>query len=229
MADKRIMIIGLGRFGTAIAEDLWQAGSDVVVLDKDEDAVERIKDRTSAAFVGDATEHDVLEGVRVRDMDAVVLSFGRYFEANVLCVASLAELGVAHIVARAETPRQAHILQTVGATRVVQVEHDMGRRLANELTTPVTEELLELAQNYRVIPWSARGPLVDKTLYEARLRQDYEIYVLGYRRHGEQTPEGRKPRLHIPEPDYRIQEGDTLLIVGDEDNVNRFVAEVGEK
>ncbi|MFW6050401.1 MAG: potassium channel family protein [Myxococcota bacterium] len=226
--DKRIMVIGLGRFGTAIVEDLWEAGVDVVVVDSDEDTVERMKDKAGAAFVGDATEPDVLEGVGAADMSTVVLSFGRYFEASVLCVTSLHDLGVPYIVARAETERQARILKTVGAHRVVEIERDMGRRLANDLIAPVTQELLEFAQHYRVIPWSARGPLVGKALQDARLRQDYQIHVLGYRRWNERTPEGRKPRIHIPGPHYEIREGDTLLIAGDEENVNRFVEELGE-
>lgn len=226
--DKRIMIVGLGRFGIAMVDDLWEAGIDVVVLDTDEQAIDRIKDRSAAAFVGDATDPEVLQGVGAHEMDTVVVSFGRFFEATVLCVSALKELEVRHIVARAETPRQAHIIRTVGATRVVQLEHDMGKRLAHDLVAPVTQELIEFAEHYRVIPWSARGPLVGKTLGEAKLRQQYEIHVLGYRSHGEETPAGEKPRLNIPGPHYKIEEGDTLLLVGEEDSVTRFVAEVGE-
>lgn len=227
--DKRIMIVGLGRFGTAMVDDLWEAGIDVVVIDTDEATIDRIKDRSAAAFVGDATDPEVLRGVGAHEMDIVVVSFGRFFEATVLCVSSLKELGVPHIVARAETPRQAQIIRTVGATRVVQLEHDMGKRIAADLVAPVTQELIEFAQHFRVIPWSARGPLVGKTLGEAKLRQQYEIHVLGYRSVGEETPEGENPALHIPGPHYRIEEGDTLLLVGEEDSVNRFVGEVGEE
>jgi trk system potassium uptake protein TrkA len=210
-------------------EDVWEAGLDVVVLDRDERVIDRIKDRSSAAFVGDATDPEVLTGVGLSELDTAVVSFGQYFEASVLCVASLSQIGVRHIIARAETPRQESVLKAVGAHRVLQLEEDMGRRFAYELIAPVTEELVDFADRYRVLPWSARGPLVGKTLGEARLRQDYEIHVLGYRRHDERTPHGQKARLHIPAGNYRIQAGDTLLIVGDDEKVNAFVDEIGQE
>lgn len=225
---KRVLIIGLGRFGAALIQELWEAGLEVLVLDCDADAIERSKDRTSAAFVGDATDPDVLSGIGVGELDSVVVSFGRYFEVSVLCVSSLAQLGVPHIIARAETLRQGSILKTVGATRVIQLESDMGKRFAKELIAPVTEELLEVAEHYHVLPWQASGPLVGSTLGEARLRQRFDINVIGYRRRGEREPSGERPRIHIPTGDYRIQEGDSLLIVGEENSVNRFVDEVGE-
>lgn len=226
--QKSILVIGLGRFGASIVEDLWEAGVEVLVLDQNADAIDAVKDRSSAAFVGDATDMEVLKGIGPQDMDAVVVSFGRFFEASVLCVAGLKQLDVSYIVARAETPRQSSILKTVGATRVIQLEADMGKRFANELITPVTQELLDFAEHYRVLPWAASGALVGQTLGEARLRERYEINVIGYRRRHEPVAEGQRPRLHIPKPDYRIEDGDTLLIVGEEDQVNRFVEEVGE-
>jgi trk system potassium uptake protein TrkA len=157
-----------------------------------------------------------------------VISFGSHFESTVLCLASLVELGASYVVARAETQRQVGILKQLGAARVLQLEQDMGERFADELITPVTRELLEVAEHYRVLPWSVSGPLVGNSLAEARLRQRYDINVIGYRRRGEGMPADTTPRLHIPTGDYVLAEGDSLLIVGEEDNVARFVEEVGD-
>lgn len=227
MEHRRILVVGLGRFGTSIVEALWEAGAHVTALDVNEETVEHVKAHTGSAYVGDGTEDDVLEGIGAAEVDSAIVTFGEQFEASVLCVAALRKLGVEHVVARATTARKAEILKSVGATRVVELELDMGHRLANELVTPVTDELIEFAAGYRVVPWSAQGPLVGKTLRDAQLREDYEINVIGYRRRSDRLSPGAKPRLRVPGPDYVVREGDTLMLVGEEDAVNRFVEEVG--
>jgi trk system potassium uptake protein TrkA len=226
MKPKSVLVIGLGRFGTAIVETLWKSRAEVIAVDNTPEAVDAVKDITSAAFVGDATVPKVLEGIGARDVDTAVVTFGENFEPSVLCVASLKGLNVREIVARAATDRQADILRAVGATRVIQIEKDMGHRVGADLTTPLAQDLLELASHYRVVPWDAHGPLVGQTLAGARIRQRYRINVLGVRVAGSGVP-GQQPRLEAPTPDYVIRDGDTLLLVGDGEDVSRFVAEVG--
>jgi trk system potassium uptake protein TrkA len=223
MGAKRVLVIGVGRFGTALVETLWRGGAEVVVVDASQEAVDSLKDRTSHAFVGDGTNPTVLEGLTV-DVDVAVVTFGMAFEATVLAVATLRRLKVPYIVARAETPRRAEILETVGAHRVVQIEAEAGGRLGRDLLTPVASELLDLADEYRVVPWVARGTLVGRTLAEAGLRRRYDLTVLGYRRPSEGA--GRS-RLVVAKADYVIAEGDTLLIVGEEKHVEEFLAQEG--
>jgi trk system potassium uptake protein TrkA len=225
MKGKRVLVIGVGRFGTALLDTLWRAGAELVAVDSEPAAVEAVKDRTSHAFVGDATDAKVLEGLGAAEFDAVVITFGMDFEATVLCVATLRRLGTPYVLARAETPRQADILHAVGATRVLQIEREMGARLGRELLSPAESDLLALSDDYRVAPWVARGPLVGKTLAEAQLRRDYELTVLGYRS-AEPAGPGRT-RLTVARPEYVIREGDTLLLVGEEEHMNRFFAEAG--
>ena len=225
MRVKRVLVVGVGRFGTALVEALWRGRAEVVAIDAQSSAVEAIKERSSHAFVGDATDVKVLEGIGAADFDAVVITFGMAFEATVLCVATLRRLGAPYVLARAETPRQAEVLHAVGATRVLQIEREMGARLGRELLSPVESDLLALSDDYRVVPWVAHGPLVGKTLADAQLRRDYELTVLGYRA---AQPEGPVPtRLTVARPDYVIREGDTLLLVGEEDRMNRFFGEAG--
>ncbi len=227
MKRRKFLIIGLGRFGSSLVEALWDARAEVVAIDMDERAVDSVKDRTSAAFVGDASDPAVLTNIGAEDLDAAIVTFGEDFEGTVLCVASLAKLGVGYVVARAGTRRQAEILKTVGAQRLIELESDMGHRMAHELLTPVSADLVEFAQGYRVVPWRASGPLVGKTLAQTNLRQEYEINVLGYRPSHTRSAQGIKPRLRLPGGDYVIGQGDTLMLVGEEENVNRFVEEVG--
>jgi trk system potassium uptake protein TrkA len=218
---KKVLVIGLGRFGSALVEELWETRTELIVVDRDAEAVDRHKARAGAAFVADAVDPGVLENVGARDVDVAVVTSGEDFEATVLCVSQLVELGVKTIYARAANERQAHVLRAVGATRAIQVENEMGRRLAVQVLNTAATDLMEFATHFRVIPWAAVPPYVGQTLAEARFRH-FEVNVLGYIR--EPSSKDNKPRMHFVTPDYRIEQGDTLLLVSDEDNIERFLA-----
>lgn len=219
---KRILVIGLGRFGSAVVDVLWDLGVDIVVVDSDARAVDAVKEKTHAAFMADATDPTVLESIGVRDIDSAVVSFGGAFEASVLVVSALQSLGVTRILARAETGRRADVLRAVGATRVVEVEREIGHRVGIELVTPSPPDLLDFAARYRVVPWVAAGSLVGRTLRQSGLRERYGLNVLGVRP-AEQTRPGRKASLMPPSPEHRIRKGDTLLLVGENEQLKRFM------
>jgi trk system potassium uptake protein TrkA len=223
MKAKRVLVIGLGRFGQAIVQTLWESGAEVIVVDEKAEAIDGVKDRSSAAFVGDATQVRVLEGIGAKNVDTAVVTVGEHFEPTVLCVATLVRLGVKEVVARATTDRQADILRAVGASRVIQLEADMGRRIASELTMPLARDLLDLAEQFRVVPWEAHGRLVGETLAAAQLRQTWRVNVIGVRKR--KSAAAGTTRVEQPTPDYVIGDGDTLLLVGDVKDVGRFVTE----
>jgi trk system potassium uptake protein len=223
MKQKRVLVIGLGRLGTSLVEELWDTNVDIVVVDKSDVAVDSVKDKASAAFVADGSDPSVLASLGAKELDVAVVTYGEDFESTVLAVSSLAQLRVPTIIARAATERQGSVLTAVGATRVVLVENEMGRRLAPEVLSPASSALAEYASALRVVPWVASGPFVGKTLAELDLRRRFALNVLGYWR---ETPAvGRKPRLVIPGPDYRVEKDDTLLLIGMGDDVERFLAE----
>jgi trk system potassium uptake protein TrkA len=221
---KNVLVIGLGRLGTSLVEELWDTNVEITVVDKDAAAVDAVKDKTSAAFVADGSDPRVLEDIGGRDLDVAVVTYGEDFEATVLAVSTLAQLKVPVIIARAANERQAVALRAVGATRVVLVEHEMGRRLAPEILSPASSDVMEYASSFRVVPWVATAAFSGHTLVELDIRRRWEITVLGYWR-GSAPVTGRKPRLAVPGPDYRVGEGDTLLLIGLGDAVEKFLDE----
>lgn len=222
MKQKTILVIGLGPMGASLVEELWDTNVELIVVDKNPLAIDAVKDKASAALVADATDLQVLEGLGARELDVAVVSFGEDFEAAVLTVATLAQLKVPMIVARAKSERQAAVMRAVGATRVVLVESEMGRRLAPEVLSPAASDLMEQAAAFRVVPWVAQGPFVGRSLADLDLPRRYEVTVLGYWRG---RLEGvRKRKLDRPTPEYRVEEGDTLLLIGLASALERFLA-----
>jgi trk system potassium uptake protein TrkA len=176
-----------------------------------------VKETTSAAFVGDVTDSSVLEEVGAREVDAAVVTFGERFEASVLCVAALRELGVKEIVARAVSPQKARILERVGATRVVQPDAEAGERLALDLTSRVASDLLQLAAEFRVVPWLVPTSLAGRTIASVSAEHHERVHCLGFRRAGGKT-------IELPKADIVLGAGDMVLVAGADDDVARVVA-----
>lgn len=131
---RRILVIGIGSFGTSLVETLHREGAEAIVIDENAHAIDPVKDLCAHAVVADASDPRVLEAVEAASCDGAVVTFGNDFEATVMAVASLKKLGVKEIAARATSPRQQDVLLAVGATRVIQLEREGGRRLGEELT-----------------------------------------------------------------------------------------------
>jgi trk system potassium uptake protein TrkA len=216
---KKVLVVGVGRFGAALIHELWESGCDLIVVDKDADAIDSIKSKAGAAFIADATDPAVLENIGARDIDVAVVTAGEAFEGVVLCVSVLAELGVKVIFARAANDRQASVLRRVGATRAIQVENEMGRRLAVQVLNPVSSDLLEFATHFRVVPWTATPGYEGKALSLANFRR-FELNVLGWF-----GADAQNRRLNFPTPDYQIEKGHTLLLVGQEEAIQRFLSQ----
>lgn len=217
-APKKVLVIGVGRLGGSLIEELWENGCELIVVDKDAEAISAVKAKASAAFVADATDPRVLESVQARDVDVAVVTAGEAFEGVVMCVSQLVELGVKIIFARAANPRQARVLERLGVTRAVQVENEMGHRLAVQVLNPVASNLLDFATHFRVVPWVATPSYVGKALSAANFRR-FELNVIGWF-----GADAAKPRLNFPGPGYEIQAGHTLLLVGEEEAIQRFLA-----
>lgn len=222
---KKVLVICLNEFGSAVLGSLWEGGAETVAVDADPDAVEAVKDRCDAAFVGDATDFEVLKGLAA-EVDSAIVAFGEEFEASVLVVAQLRKLGVKEIVARATTPTRADVLRAVGATRIVQMEREMAVHVAADVVTPVASDVLDLAGDLRVQPWPAGRDLVGKPVDVEGLRRRFSVVVIGWHRPaagGSAERPKSKGTIEPIGPDYAVSEGDVLMLVGETAAILRFV------
>ena len=226
MQKKKILVICLNDFGLAVIGALWDGGAETVAIDESAAAVDEIKAKSDASFVGDATDADVLRGVAA-DVDAAVVAFGEEFEAAVLVVAELKKLGVKEIVARATTPTRGDVLRAVGATKIVQLEREMAVHVAADLVSPVAPEVLSIASAQYVRPWPVTASFVGKLIDEAMLRRRHEIGVFGWFR-ADSAPKGEKPVIEALSANYKPRAGDILLLAGEMNALRRFVKAMEE-
>jgi len=141
MSD-RYLIIGLGRFGAALAESLSERGAEVIAVDTNMAEVEAVKRKVAYAIELDATDPAALQSVDPLRCKAVIVAIGENFEATVLTLAALREVGVKEIVARARSAREARILLAVGATEIIELEAEMGRTYGHKLAVKGAEAML---------------------------------------------------------------------------------------
>jgi trk system potassium uptake protein TrkA len=154
---KRILVIGLGRFGSALAESLQQHGCEVMAVDTNMNCVEAIKQKVTWAMQLDATDPIALRSIDAQNCTVAIVAIGESFEPSALTVAALKEIGVTLIVARATTPRHARILQGIGAHRIVELEAEMGRAVGRNLALE-QEPAAAVAQNLAAPPGPPQQP-----------------------------------------------------------------------
>lgn len=212
MTTRQFLIIGAGRFGAALAETLADLGHEVVVIDRDEDALGDLTDAVTHAAIVDATNESALAKLDIKTFDTVVVAIGQNLEASILATVAAKSAGARHLISKADTALTARVLASVGADEVVRPEHDIGVRLARQLATPTIVHAFELGQDHRVVEIETVG--LRGTLAELALPRRFGVQVMAVRREG---------RLYVsPGADFEIYPGDRMVVLGASDDFAAF-------
>lgn len=214
---KSFLVIGLGRFGTAVAQELSALGQEVLALDVDAENVQHISDQVTQAIQGDAQDEAVLRSVGARNFDCCVVAIGADMEASILITVMLKEMGAKYIVAKAMTPIHARVLERVGADRVVLPEIDMGQRLAQRLARTNVVDYIGVSDEFSIVEIHPPKSWVGNSLGKLGVRAKHQINVLAIR-HGE----GGQVDVN-PKPDKVIGPDDLLIVIGTNEQVNSVV------
>ena len=214
---RQFAVIGLGRFGSKVAETLAKKGVHVIAIDSDPELVGRVSDVVTKAVQIDSTDAESLAASGVKDVDVAVVAMGEDVESSILTTALLKNLNIKEIVARACTKLHAQILKMVGATRVVFPEEDMGIRVANSILSPGVLEYIELGADYTLAEIEAKSESIGRTINELDLKTRYGINVIIVKRRvievGEKAGEAIEKEVKVlPTSDYKIQRGIFLLL-----------------
>lgn len=209
------VVIGLGRFGAAVARELARRGQAVLALDVNADKVEELSLEIETVAAADATDEAVLRELHVQRMACAIVAIGTdSMEASILATALLRQLGVPRIIARSLGPLHARVLLSVGAHTVVNPEQEIGQRVARRLVQPNILEKLSLAGDVSLAELSAPPSFVGHTPIELKLRERYDVTVVAVRRDGDVQPVGA--------PDDAFREDDVLIVVGSPEAIDRL-------
>ncbi len=210
-----VAVIGLGRFGSSVAESLQRMGHEVLGIDEDAALVQRMADEFTHVVQADSTDEAALKQLGVDGFSRAVVGIGTAVEASVLTVLALAELGVQEIWAKANTKKHGQILHRVGADHVVYPETAMGERVAH-LVTGTMSDFIEFDDGFAISRTRAPAEAVDRSLGESRLRRKYGVTVVGVKRAGED--------FTYALPETQIHRHDELIVSGPTGEVEKFCA-----
>jgi trk system potassium uptake protein TrkA len=217
LAEVPVLVIGLGRFGTALAETLSDHGHEVLGVDLDPELVQRAVDRLTHVVQADATNLEAMRQLGASDFKHAVVAIGDQIEASILSTAVLVDLGVPDIWAKAITAAHGKILQRVGAHHVVLPEHHMGERVAH-LVSGRMLDYIQLDEGFTLVETKPPTQLVGSTLGEAQVRTRFGITVVCIK------PEGRA--FTYATADTKVGPEDILVVAGETRHAEAF-AELG--
>jgi trk system potassium uptake protein TrkA len=212
MKKQTFAVIGLGRFGSAMARTLTELGQDVIGIDADPERVQRHADLIRSALELDANDERALRTAGVQDVDVAVISIGENIEASLLAVMLVKDLGVPRVIAKAVTTLHGRILERIGVDRVIFPEREMAIRVAHSLVVANVLDYIELSRDFSIIELPAPGEFTGKSLKELQLRNRFGLTLIAIKR----KPEGGGPEVTnvAPNADDRILAGDILALLG---------------
>lgn len=212
---KNFLVIGLGRFGTAVARELYAVGNDVLAVDIKNENVEAIADYVTHAVVGDGRDPDVLRALGVKEYDCAVVAVGDDIGSSALITLRLKEAGVPKVVCKVQSHVHQRLLEKIGADRVVFPEHEMGLKLAQGLSSVNVLNFIELSDDFGIVELTAPKSWQGKTLRDLDVRARYHVSVIAVR--------DREGELDVaPGADHVVGKDSKLVVLGRSEHINRL-------
>ncbi|MDR3263836.1 MAG: TrkA family potassium uptake protein [Clostridiales bacterium] len=211
--NSQYIVIGLGRFGQAVARTLYQMGKDVLAVDTDRELINDAESYSTHAVAADASEENVLVSLGVKNFDVAVIGIGSV-HASVLATLICKEQGVGYVIAKAINAKHKTILEKVGADKVIIPEDEMGVKIANMLTNSKLSDIMELTDDYLIVESEIPDEWIGKNLIELNLRKKVGVNVMLIKRSGEV--------IINPPAEIKLLKGDMLIVGGANDDIKSF-------
>ncbi len=212
---KRVIVIGLGIFGSNIAKDLYENGFEVIAIDKNKDAVQKIRDYATKAIVADGIDKEVMELIGIQEDDVAIISFGEDLAASTLIALHLKQMKVKSIIVKAPNEEHKLILEKVGATDVLIPEKEIANKVAKSLISPNVLDYLPLSDDYMLFELAPPNSFIGKSIGELELRGKHHIEVLAVK-------DIITDKMHMmPRADFVIKDGEILVVVGKEKDIQK--------
>lgn len=211
---KNVLIIGIGRFGYHIAKELNKLNCQILAVDNDEDHLQKVDKYVSKTLIGNGIDFDFLKTIGINTFDECIVTIGDDFQASLETVYNLKSLGAKRITARASKETQKNLLTKIGADFVVYPEKQLARWTALHCGTSSVDDFMDLDNKYGVYEIKTPKEWLGKTLSELDLRKKYHINVVGVKNNHKMSM--------ILGPNYTLNENETLVIIANEDDINKL-------
>jgi len=224
---KQFGVFGLGIFGKSMARNLMKEGMEVIAIDRVEKNIEEIKNEVTQAAILDSTKEEALKALDIGNLDCAIVAIGDDMESSILTALLLKKLGVPKIIARATSEAHKQILTLIGVDEVVNPEEEIGLRLAKRLSSTHILHHLDISEEHTIAEILVSDAFVGKTIREMNLRARFGVNIVGIKKKIPYVSESGENMfiekyIDFPSPDDVFEEGDVLVLVGDE----RAIAEV---
>ena len=206
-------VIGLGRFGMALAVMLAESGKEVIVIDRDENKIKEMRQYTEYAFVADNLSSETLREVGIQNCDVVIICIGEKVDVSILTTMSVIEMGVPRVISKALSAEQGAVLKKLGA-EVVYPERDMALRLGKKLLSSNFLDYVSLCNSVEIRQIQVPDSLIGRRVEEIEIRQKYRLNIIAIES-GEQT------NIEVS-PGYCFRRGDIIVVIGKVDNIDTF-------
>lgn len=211
---KEFVVFGMGKFGLSVAKALADNGCQVMAVDSEQSKVEEIAESVTYAVCTDVTDAEAIHSLGIRNFDGAIVAIGENLEASVLVTIIAKEMGIAYVLAKAQSELQAKVLKKVGADKIIFPEKETGIRIAHNLVSGNFFDAIELSAKYSMMDLDLPNEWIGKTLRELNLRATKKINIIGIKRNGE---------FEItPDPDAPLQQGDVLVIIGKNQTLSKL-------
>ena len=213
-------IIGLGRFGFALAQSLAEAGKEVLVIDNTESKIKQIRSLVAEAFVVEDLERETLLSTGIQNCQTVVVCIGEQVDKSILTTLNVISMGIPRVIAKATSNDQGCVLEKIGA-EVVYPERDLAKRLAARLLSPHALDFIRLNHDITVSEIRLTKSFAGKTVMEADLRRRFGLNIIAMEK-GETTD------IEVL-PDYRFEKDDIVVVIGKKENMRKFEQYLSEE
>ncbi|MWC26810.1 potassium channel family protein [Paenibacillus sp. MMS18-CY102] len=216
---KQFVIIGLGRFGSSLGQELVQLGYEVLGIDKNEETVDDMSHLLTHVVSADATDEETLRALGVRNFDCGVVAIGDDIQASILATIQLKDIGVKKVVAKALSELHGRVLEKLGVDRVIYPERDMGIRVAHQLVSPNLLDYIELSKEYTIAELAVPSCLNGKTLQDINTRAKFGCSIVAINK-----PKGGV--IIAPTASEELAEKDIMVVIGTNEQIEKFEASV---
>ena len=209
-------MIGLGIFGSNIVRELYENGFDVIAVDKDKDAVHRIKDFATKAIVADGTDNEVMNHIGIHEDDVAIISFGEDLAASTLITLHLKQMKVKNIIVKAPNEEHKLILEKVGATDVIIPEKEVAGKVAKSLISPNVLDCLPLSEGYMIFEIAPPNSFLGKSIAELELRTKFHVEVIAVK------DVLTDQITMVPPASFRLKDGEVLVVIAKEKDIQKL-------